>query len=121
MKRLLMLAVAVLAVCGASCAAYFLGYHRGFDRALILQNGTFVGTFDALQKLRSGDVDAGTHRIEALCFMAADSVYGGRPTSQFVAQTFLKDFRSYRHVYRSNKAEWSVAEQNLETKLANWK
>lgn len=121
MKRLLTLAVAMLAVCGASCAGYFLGYHRGFDRALILQNGTFVGTFDALQKLRSGDVAAGTRRIETLCFMSANSVYSGRPTSQFVAQTFLKDFRIYRHLYRSNTAEWSVAEQNLETKLASWK
>jgi len=121
MKCRLVFVVVVLVVIGASCAGYFLGYRRGFDRALVLQNGTFVGTFDALQKFRAGDVEGGTQRIETLCFSAANTVYSDRAASQFVAKSFVGDFRSYRHSYRSNRVDWTVAEQNLETKLANWK
>ena len=120
MKRILVSVVALFLVSGGVCGGYFLGYQRGFGHALVLQNGTFVGTFDALQKLRSGDVEGGTQRVEKLCFMAANTVYSGRPESQFVAKTFIDDFRNYRQNYRSNRMDWTVAEQNLETKLANW-
>ena len=121
MKRILVLGVVLLAVLGASCAGYLLGYERGFDRALVLQNGTFVGTFDALQKLRAGDVEGGTRRIERLCFSAATTVFSGRAVSRVVAKSFVEEFRSYRHSYRSNRVDWTIAEDNLETKLANWK
>ena len=117
MKRIIISAVALAVVCAAAWAAYSIGYRRGFDRALILQNGTFVGTFDALQKIRAGDIENGTRRIESLCFSAANTVYSDRPASEFVAKTFLDDFRHYRQTYRSNSAEWTVAEQNLERKL----
>lgn len=113
--------MALLLVCAAACGGYFLGYQRGLDRGLVLQNGTFVGTFDALQKLRAGDLDSGTRRIETLCFSAANTVFSGRAASQSVARPSVDEFRSYRHSYRSNRAEWTVAEQNLEAKLVNWK
>ena len=117
MKRIIVSGVVLVVVCAAAWAAYSIGYRRGFDRALILQNGTFVGTFDALQKIRAGDVEGGTRRIESLCFLAANTVYSDRPAGEFVAKTFLDDFRHYRQTYRSNSAEWTVAEQNLERKL----
>jgi hypothetical protein len=117
MKRIIVSGAVLAVVCAAAWAAYSIGYRRGFDRALILQNGTFVGTFDALQKIRAGDVDGGTRRIESLCFSAANTVYGDRPAGEFVAKTFLDEFRRYRQTYRSNSAEWTVAEQNLERKL----
>jgi hypothetical protein len=121
MKRFLLLGLVLALMSGAAWASYSLGYQRGFDRALVLQNGTFVGTFDAMQKLRSGDVDGGTRRIEALCFSAANTVYSGRGTSRFVATTFFSDFKKYRQTYRDNRGNWTVAEQNLERKLDNWK
>jgi len=108
-------------VCGVGCASYFAGFQKGFDRALVLQNGTFVGTFDALQKLRAGDLEGGTRRVETLCFSAANTVYSGGPAGQFVANSFVQDFRSYRQTYCTNRADWTVAEENLETKLAKWK
>ena len=67
MKNILVGVFAVVLASGAACGGYFLGYQRGFDLALILQNGTFVGTFDALQKLRAGDVECGTRRVEKRC------------------------------------------------------
>ncbi len=121
MKRFLLLGAILLLLCAIGSASYFVGYQRGFDRALVLQNGTFVGTFDALQKLRAGDVEGGTRRIETLCFSAANTVYSDRAASQFVAKSFVRDFRNYRQTYRTNRVDWTVAEENLETKLANWK
>lgn len=118
MKRIIIIAMVLAATCSAAWAVYFIGYRRGYDRALSLRNGTFVGTFDALQKIRAGDVEGGTRRIELLCFSAANTVYSDRAGSDFVAQTFLDDFRQYRQTYRSNSAEWTPAEQNLEKKLA---
>lgn len=53
MKRIIMFVVILAAVCTASS---FLAYRAGFARAKQLQKGTFVGTLDALQKLRAGDV-----------------------------------------------------------------
>lgn len=117
MKRVIISGVVLGVVCAAAWAAHSIGYRRGFDRALNLENGTSVGTFGALQRIRTGDVDGGARRIESLCFSAANTVYSGRPASEFVAKTFLDDFRQYRQTYRSKTADWTVAEQNLERKL----
>jgi hypothetical protein len=118
MKRIIIGAVVVAAICGAAWAAYGVGYRRGFDRALILWDGTFVGTFDALKKIRAGDVEGGTRRIESLCFSSAYSVYTGRgPRSQTIAKMSLDDFRHYRQTYRNNSAEWTPAEWSLEREL----
>ena len=123
MKRILVSTVVLIAIiCSAVWAAYSIGYRRGFDRALVLdQKGVFVGTFDALQKIRAGQIEAGTQRIEGSCFAAANSVYAGHSDCQFVASTFLKEFRLYRQAYRTNVAEWSIVEQTLERKLNGWK
>lgn len=112
----------VVIVCAVAWAAYSIGHRRGFELGLVLeQKGIFVGTFDALQKIRSGAVGAGTQRIESLCFRAADTVYAGRPETRSVAETFFDDFRHYRQTYRTNSADWSITEQNLERKLTDWK
>lgn len=117
MKRIIVIA-SVLVVAGAAAwAAWSIGYQRGFDRALVLQNGTFVGTFGALQQIRAGDVEGGARRIESLCFSAANTVYSDRPAGEAVAKTFLDSLRRYRQTYRSNRAEWTIMEQNLERKL----
>ena len=117
MKRLLVIGLVLLLVCVAAWGGYFLGDQHGFDRALVLRGGEFVGTLDALQKLRAEDIEGGTRRIESLCFAAANTVYG-KLASGFVAKTFIDELRQYRQTYRTNSAEWSPAEQNLEAKLA---
>lgn len=119
MKRIVIVGVVVAAICAATWATYCVGYRRGFNRGLILWNSTFVGTFDALKKIRAGDVQGGTRRIESLCFSAAYSVYTGRgPTSETIAKGFLDDFRHYRQTYRNNSAEWTPTERSLERELA---
>src|SRR5438552_2549514 len=103
MKHIIIVAVVVAAICGAAWAAYGVGYRRGFDRSLILWNSTFVSTFEALKKIRAGDVEGGTRRIEILCFATAYSVYTGRGAgSETIAKMSLDDFRHYRRTYRNN-------------------
>ena len=123
MKRILIIVLVFAgAIIATGWAAYSIGHRRGYELGLVLeQKGAFVGSFDAVQKLRAGDIEAGTRRIETTCFAAADTVYAGHPECDFVAKTFVSDFRHYRQTYRTNSADWSVMEQNLERKLADWK
>jgi hypothetical protein len=87
-----------------STASSFLAYRAGFARAKQLQKGTFVGTLDALQKLRAGDVADGTRRIEALCFSAAGMLYSDPDyRDQFVTRTFAPVLIQYRAAYRGNR------------------
>jgi hypothetical protein len=123
MKRFIILALGViLLVSGVAYGGYSVGYEKGFNRALILQNGTFVGSLEVLEKLRAGDTANGINRLERLCFSAANTVHEKRTQdSQFVAKTFADPLRNYRNKYRANKAEWTPSEQNLEAKLATLK
>jgi len=123
MKNILITgSIFVALVCATAWAAYSIGHKRGYDLGWTLgQRGTFVGTFDGLQKIRAGDVDAGTRRIEDSYFLAAGFVYSGRPGTEFIAKTFFNNFRHYRQTYRTNSADWSIMEQCLERQLANWK
>ena len=93
-----------------------------FELGVVLdRKGTFVVSFSALQKLRAGDIEGGTRNIESLCFAAADTVYGSRPETRVAASSMLDEFRHYRQTYRTNSADWTITEQNLEQKLAKWK
>src|SRR4051794_19073407 len=112
MKRCLLIGLILIVIACATGAGYFMGSRRGFERGLMLQKGVFVGTLEALQKLRTGDIEAGTRRIESLCFMSANTMYGRAPDAQFVAKTFISELKQYRQQYRTNSAEWTVAEQN---------
>lgn len=126
MKRILVVLVALLVVCGIGYSSYIFGFQRGYHRALILQNGTFVGSLDALDKLRVGDVKGGTERVEAMCFASANIVYGDYVSrngwaGQFVGKTMLDDLKRYRRTYRTNSSEWTPMERSLESNLAKWK
>jgi hypothetical protein len=122
MKRIIIVGIVLLAACGAALASYFVGYQHGYHRASILQTGTFIGTLDALDKIRAGDVAAGTQRIESLCFSSANTVYGNSMfPHDFVAKIFLGDLKHYRQTYRTNGVDWSPMERSLEKKLAAWK
>ena len=123
MKRILINGlILVISVCVASWVGYTIGHQRGFELALLHgADGIYVGTLSALQKIRAGDVQGGTRRIENSCFAAAKIVYGGQPETEFIARTFLTDLRHYRQTYRTNSADWSPMEQILEGRLAAWK
>jgi hypothetical protein len=126
MKRIFIIGIVSLVVCGAAAASYFLGYQRGYHRALILQTATFVGSLDALDKIRAGDVAGGTKSVEALCFSSANIVYGDFVfqhdfPGQFVGKSMIDDLQRYRQTYRTNSAEWSPMERSLEKHLASWR
>jgi hypothetical protein len=126
MKRLLLVLLTLLVICGTGYGSFFWGFQRGYHRALILQNGTFVGSLDALDKLRAGDVKGGIERVEAVCFASANIVYGDFVSrngwaGQFVGKSMLDDLERYRHTYRTNSAEWTPMERSLDRNLAQWK
>ena len=126
MLRTLFITFLLLIICGAAAVGLHLGYQRGFQKALQLQSGTFVGTLDALEKLRKGDINEGTKRVEALCFSSANIVYGDPNFKEgfaggFVAKTFVGELKTYRQTYRTNNAEWTPMERGLERHLAEFK
>jgi hypothetical protein len=69
MKRIILIGVILVAVCGVVWASYFVGRQRGYHEALILQDGTFVVSLDALDKIRAGDVSAGIETVEKMLFI----------------------------------------------------
>ena len=119
MKRVILIS-ALLVLVGAVCA--WLGYRAGSQRRNYWVDGQFVGTFDALKRLRAGETASGIDRIEAMCFSAAYALYDNPKLNDDVTTKLnLKDLRDYRATYRTNKAEWYPTEQRLEEALSKWK
>ena len=126
MRRLLIGAAVLLLIWVLCYVSNYLGYRRGYHRALTLQNGTFVGSLDAMEKLRSGDIRSGLERIEAICYSSATVVYGDFVfrkgwAGQFDGKSMLESLRRYRQTYRANGADWTPMERTLEGDLAKWK
>jgi hypothetical protein len=118
MKRIRAFVIGLIAC--AICSV--LSYHYGYGTAVRIQKGTFVVTLDALEDLRGGKIDDATKRVEALCFGAADIIYGD-PSFRHEQMTVLWQpaLKQYRATYRTNSADWSPMERDLEKELANWK
>src|SRR5688572_20861437 len=112
MKRTVLSIVILIVACAiCSLVTYRLSYTAGFARAKELQKGTFVGTMDALGKLRAGDIAEGTRRVENLCFSSAISLYDDPAyRDQFVTKTFAPELIQYRSSFRTNRTEWTPAE-----------
>jgi hypothetical protein len=123
MKRAILSVVILVVACViCSLVTYRLAYDAGFARAKELQKGTFVGTLDALGKLRAGDVAEGTRRVEKMCFLSATLLYGDPDyRDHFITKTFAPELIQYRATYRTNRAEWTPMEEKLETYLAHWR
>jgi hypothetical protein len=114
--------VFVAIICAAAWTSYSIGYQRGLDFMLVLdQKRILVITLRPLQEIRGGEIEAATLRLETNCFAAADNVYDGQAANRIVADAFADPLRHYRQTYRTNSAEWSVTEQDLERKLSSWK
>jgi hypothetical protein len=123
MKRAIIIGLVLVAIiCGAAWASYSIGYQRGLDFMLVLdQKRIFVVTLRPLQEIRSGEIGAATLYLETNCFAAADNVYDGQAANRIVTDAFADPLRHYRQTYRTNRAEWSVTEQDLERKLSSLK
>ncbi len=92
------------------------------DHAKAAWKAAFVMTMGALDKLRAGDTNDGMRKIESLCFASAIVVYSDPAYhDSTVSLLYAPDLIQYRSKYRSNHAEWTPAETNLETILAGWR
>jgi hypothetical protein len=96
----------------------YLGYQAGNRRALGLQRGALVGSLDALERIRAGDIARGTALAEQQCFMSAvllleDEHY----QSDVNVRSAMPRLISYRQSYRTNRTEWTPIEHRLESLL----
>ena len=99
-----------------------LAYKAGAQRRYIWIKSDFIGSFAALQSLRSGDTAGAIDRLEAKCFATANVLYSAPALrNDPMPQMFLKDLRAYRASYRTNTAQWYPTEKLLEHNLAAWK
>jgi hypothetical protein len=123
MKRTILFIVVLVVACTiSSLLTYRITYHTGLIRTRVCQQGTVVGAMDALEKLKAGQTDEGTRRIESLCFSAANALYEDpNCRDYFVTKTFAAPLIHYRDTYRTNRAEWTPAEERLEGLLASWR
>jgi len=101
MKHVRIISAGLILICSVSYLSHRLGFRRGYHRALILQNGTFVGSLGALNRLRAGDINSGTEQIEVLCFSSANVVYGDFVFrkgwgGKFDGKSMLEQLRHYR-------------------------
>jgi predicted small secreted protein len=88
------------------------------DQAKAVWKAAFVMSMGALDKLRAGDTSDGIRKIESLCFASAFVVYSDPAYHDSnVSLLYAPDLIQYRSQYRSNRAEWTPAETNLETIL----
>ena len=120
MKYLTILLTALVAAVVVGPVSWYTGHRSGMHASLGLQKGTLVGTIDALQKIRKGDVDGGTQRIETMCFLSAvllldDGDYAANPSVKGMVPQLV----AYRDAYRTNQAEWTPVEQRLQTLLSH--
>lgn len=119
MKYKNILLTALISALLVGTASSFVAYRAGMQRSLGLQKGTLLGTTDALRKLRSGDIEGGTRRIETMCFLSAvllldDPQYAANPTVRMM----IPEVVAYRHTYRTNRSDWTTAEERLELLLS---
>jgi hypothetical protein len=119
MKRIVTFIVILVAACSL-CA--FVAYRAGVARGRPLEKGAFIVSLDALQKLRGGDIGQATRNMEKLCFSSADMFYRDASyQDRMETKTFIQDLTQYRASYRTNRAEWTATEEQLEKHLASWK
>ena len=118
MRRILLFALVLVVT---ALASSWLGYRAGLERQYTWIKGDFIATINALGKLRNGEADSAIRVLEVNCFSMAIILYENPELrNDVVPKAFLKELRDYRAMYRTNKSEWSPAEQRLEQTLATW-
>ena len=77
MKRVYILCLALIGCCAVTAyVAYTLGYRKSFDLSETIRYGDVIVSHDALVDLRSGRIDDGTRKVEAMYFKNAAILYG---------------------------------------------
>ena len=123
MKRTaLVLSLLIVASAISSFVTYHITHRADYTTIRVSYQGQFVGAMDALEKIRAGQPDDGTRRIESLCFFAACILYGDPNCREYlVTKSFAVPLIHYRDTYRTNRVEWTPAEETLERDLASWR
>jgi hypothetical protein len=121
MKRLIAFSVVLILCCGVAVSVgYLVGKRVGGYRATTARAACAVLSLDAAKKLRAGDLPEATRELERHCF--ADSVVVLSDVGWRV-EAFRKitvpSLKAYRRSYRTNEADWTPMEKELEGLLAH--
>ena len=126
MKRVYILCLALIGCCAVTAyVAYTLGYRKSFDLSETIRYGDVIVSHDALVDLRSGRIDDGTRKVEAMYFKNAAILYGdSRFQKRFLGITnaaFTGDIRQYLASYHTNHSDWTRMTVQLQKNLKDWR
>jgi hypothetical protein len=121
MKRIVILLLILIPCCLVSAYIGFrFGGVVGRHRVTTTRAVYVTSSLDVLRKIRSGDLPSATSELEYSCFVDSVDVLsdtGWHPPS--LHKVFIPFLREYRQSYRTNQAEWTPVERQLEDLLAN--
>jgi cbb3-type cytochrome oxidase subunit 3 len=125
MKRTFVFVIVVVACCVATTyVAYTRGYRNSSDQAQMLRYADTIISLDAVNDLRNGHVDEGTHKVEASLFSHAAMIYGApRFQQRFAGLTnaaFSEQIRHYLVTSHTNRADWTPTMVRLDGYLRSW-
>jgi hypothetical protein len=113
----------VLMLAGLLATTYYAGFRQGRTAgyrtaAGIIRSGGFVASFDALQRLESGDSIHAISRREDFCYStAADLLEYPTVQQNVVSDWFRKDLSRYRRAHAQPLSEQTPTEQRLDRLL----
>ena len=108
--------ILIILVC--ALAAGFYGYRVGVKRMVIAHIASAVSASDALQKVQAGDSTEAVRALERHWFANSVGVLSesGRSVDSF-RSIFVPLLIAYRQTYRTNEADWTPMERELEVLL----
>jgi len=117
MKRFAIYSLIFTLGCG-TCG--YIGYRVGSEEARTSSRAaSFIAAFDTLERLRAGDAVDGIRRLENHCFSSAVALFeASGPNAAFIEKSFTPSLTTYRHTFRTNRADWTPIEERLEVLLA---
>jgi hypothetical protein len=125
MKSRMIVGALALICCGATAyISYAIGYRKCYDVSQVLRYSDTIVSLDALSDLRSGHLEEGTRKVEAICFSHAAMIYCEPKFQQrFAGRTnaaWSAEVRQYLATYYTNRTEWTPMIVRLEKGLQSW-
>lgn len=107
---------ALLLIIFSSAIGYRLGYSKREQYALVNKRATFAVTLSTIEYLRSGDFDSAVKAAENHCYANALSLLQTKrvAANDSTMSALIPNLIQYRSRWRTNAAEWTPAEHQLE-------
>jgi len=119
MKRIIWFVIILVLCCTTSAyVGYLRGKRVGELDARSARTSDALIAMTSLESLRAGNLPFGIHMVESECFADTLVVLSeGGFNAEALRSTMVPSLIKYRETYRTNQADWSPAEQRLESLL----